>query len=98
MSNRDGHREQRRRGRGRQNAGESQLPVDVDDENAYATPVRAPSQAHEHHSVVPTLNYDPRFNFPYFDHTQAPPQMPDVNIPATNVGDISGVPPMNLAF
>ena len=24
--------------------------------------------------------------------------MPDVNIPATNVGDISGMPPMNPAF
>jgi len=47
---------------------------------------------------VLTPNYDPRFNFPDFDQTQVAPQMPDINIPTTNVGDISGMPPMNPAF
>jgi len=98
MSNRDRQHEHRRQGRGTQDEGTSQPPVNVDDENAHATPVRLPSQAPEHHSVVPTPNYDPRFNFPYFDQIQAPPKMFDVNIPPTNVGDISGMTPTNPAF
>ena len=98
MSNRDGHREHRRRGRGRLDASTSQPPINVDDENAYVTPVRLPSQAPEHHSVMPTPNYDPRFNFPFFHQTQVPPQMGNVNIPSSDVGDISTMTPMNPAF
>jgi len=47
---------------------------------------------------MPTPGYDPRFNFPYFDSTQASPQMSDANIPPTNVGDIPGMTTINLAF
>ena len=45
MSNKEGHHEQRRRGRGRQDAGMSQPSLDVGDENAHAITVRVPSQA-----------------------------------------------------
>ena len=47
---------------------------------------------------MPTPNYDPHFNFPFFDETQVRPQMGGVNIQPSNVGDIPGMPPMNPAF
>ena len=56
-------------------------PPDVDEENAFATPERIPSYTLQPQSVMPTPGYDPRFNFPYFDSTQAPPQMSDANVP-----------------
>ena len=60
--------------------------------------VRIPCQAADTPSIMPTPNYDPRFKFSFVDQTQVPPQMPNVNIPPSNVGDILGMPPMNLAF
>ena len=73
MANRNSTRAHRRQGRGRQEAGTSQPLPDVDEENVFATPDRITSQTLQPQSVMPTSGYDPRFNFPYFDSTQAPP-------------------------
>ena len=98
MANRDSTRDHRQRGRGRQEACTSQPLPDVKEENAFATPDRIPSLTLQPQSVMPTLGYDPRFNFPYFDSTQAQPQMLDGNIPQSNVGNNPGMTTMSLAF
>jgi len=76
----------------------SQPSPDLDEENAFATPDRIPSQTLQPQSVMPTPGYDPQFNFPYFDSTQAPPQMSDGNIPQSNVGNNPGITTMTPAF
>jgi len=72
MSNKEGHRKQRRRGRGRQDAGVPQPPLDVGDENAHAIPVRVPSQASRKWTAfeitLPASQWDHR---PHNPQTQA---------------------------
>jgi len=98
MANRDSNREHRRRGRGREDASTSQPSPDADADNAFATPDRIPSQVLHPPSAMPTPNYDPWFNFPYFNSTQVPPQMSDANLPPTNVGDLPRMSMINPAF
>jgi len=98
MANRDSTRDHRRRGRGRQEACTSKPPPDVEEENAFATLDRNPSQTLQPQFVMPTPGYDPQFNFPYFDSTQAQPQLSNGNITQSHVGNNPDMTTMTPVF
>ena len=92
MSSRDEQRQRGRRGRGRHSNDTQHSHDDVEEEHPYDSLVRVPLQQENTMPFVPNLQYDPRFNFSFFDHTQMQAQNPIMSIPeVSHVGDTSGM-------
>jgi len=78
--------------------GTEHSPDHVEGEHLYGFLVRVPPQAVNINSFVQTHQYDPCFNFPFFNQIQVPSQMLDVSLQHSNLGNTLGVPLMNPAF